>query len=456
MQDIILKLDHPQEHPRRNFCDVLQSPSLVTPHRKTSTDKNRHLQPNSASHGIPSLENPPRTALNQCARDFVGNVDHDIVPSQGSPLRLHPCARRAADIDKENVSPFPPDSSGFPKAVQELPSTPLQPAPAAIIYPNELHSITPSGLPPIQTHLLMTLRGQPISFDLQTLDEDPRSIIELLGATSSDRDKWMVVGAFYRRKGNVHAALTVLTTMIKVLNDLGLRNCAMKPAFLMLSSCHVELWRQTRAPDGSETETSAAHLDKSCRWLQLVYGQNNPETTSENSSEVLGTLSPVDTSSRSPHGVPSLQDRITSDKPQRTDIERDLQVLRDRQALHVEELARTREAKRRLEDEAANERITRRRLERTLRDLQTKLAKAQRRADDAHALVRMEVHTRRRCEQVIADERAKRRALEEHLKRQAQGARPLLEGLAGLFQESGTLVRDVAFSGPAPEASPRQ
>jgi len=319
----------------------------------------------------------------------------------------------------------------------------------------------------------MTLRGQPISFALHTLDDDPRSIIELLSATSSDRDKWMIVGAFYRRKGNVHAALTVLTTMIKgqrkrlcisyvpehcclVLNDLGLRNCDMKPAFLMLSSCHVELWRQTRAADGSETETSAAHLDKSCRWLQLVYGQNNPETTSENSSEVLGTLSPVDTTFRSAHGVPSARDRITSDKSQRTDIERDLQVLRDRQALHVEELARTRETKRRLEDEAAHERITRRRLERTLRDLQTKLVKAQRRADDAHALVRIEAHTRRRCEQVIADERAKRRALEEHLKRQAQGARPLLEGLAGLFQESGSLVRDVAFSGPALEASPRQ
>jgi hypothetical protein len=67
----------------------------------------------------------------------------------------------------------------------------------------------------MQTLLSLTLQGQPISFDLKTLDDDPGSIIHLLSATSSDRDKWMIVGAFYRRKGNVHAALIVVTTMIK-------------------------------------------------------------------------------------------------------------------------------------------------------------------------------------------------------------------------------------------------
>lgn len=216
----------------------------------------------------------------------------------------------------------------------------------------------------------------------------------------------------------------------------------MRPAFLMLSSCHVELWKQTRSPDGSETEISAAHLDRSCRWLQLVYGQNNPDPKSENSTEILDTLSPVGPTSRHTRGFPFAQERFASDKWQRADIERDLQVLRDRQALHVEELALTREAKRRLENEATNERGTRRRLERALRDLKTRLAKAQRRADDAHALVRTEVHTRRRCEQLIAEERAKRKALEDHLKQQAQCARPLLEGLTSLFQGANTQVQD--------------
>jgi hypothetical protein len=209
----------------------------------------------------------------------------------------------------------------------------------------------------------------------------------------------------------------------------------MKPAFLMLSSCHVELWRQARSTDGSETEISAAHLDKSCRWLQLVYGQGNPKVTSKNRFEVFDTLSPVDTTSSQTPSDPFAGDPITIDKLRRINLERDLQVLRDRQALHIEELAHTREAKRCLEDEVADERATRRRLERTLRDLETKLAQTQRRAGDAHTLARMEVNARRRCEQTIFEERGKRRALEEHLKRQAHSARPLLEGLAGLFSE---------------------
>lgn len=61
----------------------------------------------------------------------------------------------------------------------------------------------------------MTLGGQHITFDLEALDVDPNSIIELLRSTSSDRDKWMIVAAFYRRKGNTHAALTVVATMVQ-------------------------------------------------------------------------------------------------------------------------------------------------------------------------------------------------------------------------------------------------
>lgn len=229
----------------------------------------------------------------------------------------------------------------------------------------------------------------------------------------------------------------------------------MKPAFLMLSSCHIELWRRARSTNGSETETSAAHLDKSCRWLQLIYGQDS-EVTSENSFEIFDTLSLLDTTSSQASSVPFTGELITCDKRRRTNLERDLQVLRDRQALHIEELAHTREVKRRLEYEAADERATRRRLERTLRVLETKLAKAQRRADDAHALVCMEANARRKCEQMITEERTKRRELEEHIQRQAQSARPLLEGLAGLFQRAGSQVKLDAVIRPAPEGSLRR
>jgi chromosome segregation ATPase len=210
----------------------------------------------------------------------------------------------------------------------------------------------------------------------------------------------------------------------------------MKPAFLMLSSCHVVLWRQTRSTNGSETDISAAHLDKSCRWLQLVYGQGNPEVTSEERLEVFDTLSSIDATS-SQANLLFAEEPIASDKRQRIDLERDLQVLRGRQAVQLQELAHTREVKRRLEDEATEERATRRRLERTLHDLETKLAKARRRGNDLQAHVRMEVNARRRSEQMVTEERAKRRALEDHLKRQAQSAKPLLEEFAGLFHRAG-------------------
>jgi hypothetical protein len=121
-------------------------------------------------------------------------------------------AGHAADIVKENVAPLFLDLNRYPTAGQQVISIPPPPVSAPAAYPDP--TIMP-GLPPIQTVLLMTLRGQPISFDLYTLEDEPRLIIELLIATSSDRDKWMIVGAFYRRKGNIHAALTVVATMVK-------------------------------------------------------------------------------------------------------------------------------------------------------------------------------------------------------------------------------------------------
>jgi len=213
-----------------------------------------------------------------------------------------------------------------------------------------------------------------------------------------------------------------------VLSDLGLKACELRPAFLMLSSCHTELWRRTCAQDGSETEVSVAHLDKSRRWLQLVYGRLTTELGSEDSPDTL-----VNGTSRHSHDVPPEYEDITPENTQRADNGRDLRVLRDPQVLYTEDLANTRYAKRRLEDEAGFERATRRRLERTLHDLEAKVVEAQKRVDDAHASARAEANTRRRCEQAISEERAKRRTMEECLKRQGQSARPLLDGLAALF-----------------------
>ena len=187
---------------------------------------------------VASSENPgepPFAVLSPCTRNVAGSVDPNVISDRSSLLSLpidqhklctprhmpplkgargfntQPWTGSQAGIDKENISPLSP-SNRYPIAVQGPFATS---PPASAVHSNQLDSTIPQGLPPIQTVLPMTLCGQPTKFDLQTLDDDPRSIIELLSATSSDRDKWMIVGAFYRRKGNVHAALTVVTTMVQ-------------------------------------------------------------------------------------------------------------------------------------------------------------------------------------------------------------------------------------------------
>ena len=61
----------------------------------------------------------------------------------------------------------------------------------------------------------MTLCDELINYDLETLEDDPKAIIDLLKATASERDKWIMVGCHYRRKGNFKAAMSVVRTMVE-------------------------------------------------------------------------------------------------------------------------------------------------------------------------------------------------------------------------------------------------
>jgi hypothetical protein len=63
-------------------------------------------------------------------------------------------------------------------------------------------------------HVVVTLHGESINLDLDTLDNDPRAAIALLQATKSERDKWILVAAYYRRKQLPQAAGAVTGAMI--------------------------------------------------------------------------------------------------------------------------------------------------------------------------------------------------------------------------------------------------
>lgn len=70
----------------------------------------------------------------------------------------------------------------------------------------------------LETRLVMTLCDELISYNLESLEDDPKAIMDLLKATASERDKWMIVGCHYRRKGNFKAAIVTVLTMIEGIN----------------------------------------------------------------------------------------------------------------------------------------------------------------------------------------------------------------------------------------------
>lgn len=60
----------------------------------------------------------------------------------------------------------------------------------------------------------MKLCGEYISYDLDSLEDNPGVIINLLQASASERDKWMTVACHYRRNGNLGSAIEVVTSML--------------------------------------------------------------------------------------------------------------------------------------------------------------------------------------------------------------------------------------------------
>ncbi|ETW80807.1 hypothetical protein HETIRDRAFT_440480 [Heterobasidion irregulare TC 32-1] len=136
------------------------------------------------------------------------------------------------------------------------------------------------------------------------------------------------------------------------------------------------------------------------------------------------------------------------------DVERELQVMRDRHSMHAAELAAARSAKRKLEDACERERVARRRVERQMSDLERALARAERREESALEQIKSEVEARRVAEErAIAERKARveaeeaikerekerqaaERELEKVQEKQREGLLPMFESLAGMFQRA--------------------
>ncbi|KAK0461209.1 uncharacterized protein EV420DRAFT_1530897 [Desarmillaria tabescens] len=274
------------------------------------------------------------------------------------------------------------------------------------------------------TCITMSLCGQVFTYNLQCLESDPREIIELLKVTASDKGNWVLVGAYYRRMGNPVAAITVMTTMLEEMSKNQVPDADLKPAFLFLASCELELRKRIKQEDAV---SAAQHSQNAQKWLQKVYG-----TSSDTSDEMVESGKPpvpvarqaVSQSQSKPLSLPknmknksynnSLSDPRQHAKlpprppgPHQKILEREIDSLRDRQAMQASILSEVRSCKRQLEDDIIYERDTRRRMERELDAL--------RRERDSARRIRSETDARRRMEEIVDRERQLRRETEGRL-----------------------------------------
>ncbi|KAI0915742.1 hypothetical protein AcV5_003580 [Taiwanofungus camphoratus] len=374
---------------------------------ESNKENDAKLQPwsNERPTIMPLSDNASHDSLN-----VLSLVSH-AVPQSGIPF--------GNSVPPAVQHPLPPSYSSHC-----FPSTLIQPAAPAVPF-NASDAKAPAASPSI----ILTFQGERISCDLETLDANPDGIIGVLKATASqclERDKWMIVGGHYRSKGNVGAAAAVISAMVEVMlsPSVGLALQDLKPAFLMLSSCYMDLVKQTRASDGTDTAESREHARKATECLQQVYGVNVPpvQATSEyapsKSSMDVSTLVVESEASRSrgylanTSNLPAAERREPIDpehhrenaalQPQSSShiqmLEREIQALRDQQANNVAYVSRARSAKRKLEDDLDEERRTRRKLERQLDEAGKELAGARRGENFALEQCRAEVESRRRAE----------------------------------------------------------
>ncbi|EIW62988.1 uncharacterized protein TRAVEDRAFT_69158 [Trametes versicolor FP-101664 SS1] len=217
---------------------------------------------------------------------------------------------------------------------------------------------------------------------------------------------------------NTLAALAVVTSMIEVMLGVGMEVSQLKPAALMLSSCHLDIAKQLRAEAGRDTTESKYHFNKGCEGLRDIYGAfDQPPSTSSEPIPFCSSFSSVlrhgdngrSSQQRSPQEATpdshSCSPEATLPCSQLKILEGEVQSLRNRQEDQAEALNRARTAKRKLEEDLEGERHVRRKLERRLDQAESEASGAQKGEKFALAQCRAEVETRRRAEERADDMR---------------------------------------------------
>ncbi|KAI0645459.1 hypothetical protein C8Q79DRAFT_910980 [Trametes meyenii] len=179
-----------------------------------------------------------------------------------------------------------------------------------------------------------------------------------------------MAGAHYRARGNVPAAVAVITSMIQVMTDVGMDRSQLKPALLLLASCHFDIAKQLRQ-QSTKTMESKFHFDIACEYLRDVYGTFVPPASTVqhyqhpacSSTVVHTTASPKADGPDSPQAQRT-SNRMFSPEPtlqysQVRTLGLEIQSHRD----GGETMGHTRSTKRRLEEGLETEKRVRRKLE---------------------------------------------------------------------------------------------
>ncbi|KAH8108091.1 hypothetical protein BXZ70DRAFT_35680 [Cristinia sonorae] len=308
-------------------------------------------------------------------------------------------------------------------------------------------------VPPTSPSIVLTCDGSQYICDLESLTEDPRSVIIILTKTAAhplERDKWMIVAAHYRGKGNLDAAVAVVSGMMSVLTSpaVGMSEAELKPALLMLSSCHTDLGKRARELHGSDAKVTQEHFRKSQKYLRKVYGTGNtpvqaPAALSENAPLRAFTGANVtNIQTVASEAVAAAAVANAKLQGQIVDMKREMQSLQDRNTSNIAYLSQSRIAKRKLEEEVDAERRARRKVKMELDGVKEELMSARR--GERHALeqCRREVDSRRRAEEKIeAMGEMERKVREAAIKE--QNARECFSRLGAAFLKAARGEGDV-------------
>lgn len=361
-------------------------------------------------------------------------------------------------VEDELQLPLTPVS--IPRVTIPLPRHALVPTPASVPTSSKRHSRTqpnparnPTQTPAtltltsgpsftLQTVLVMSLSNENITYDLDTLESDPKGIISLLKLTASERDKWMMVACHYRKNGQFEAAIQVVHAMVEglfrfasrslfivfllkgfgfgiitVIKEYGLSEGEIKPAFLMLSSCESALSKRTRTVSGQKTAVSEAHFRRSHAWLHKVYGVKDSEEPQNTNALGLELSSEAAASSSAKIPLAPSSPAVPTSPSHLNKLQRELQILRARDIEITDKLNNVSAAKRQLQRDVEAERCVRRRLERRLDEVEQEVVGAQKMEGYALDQVKREVEARRRAEERAEIERERRMDAELDLSR---------------------------------------